>query len=839
MEKQITNEQQNLPQAKFNKHVKPYWRYNRDVLNDAVKEKNKSYEKWCKAGRPRGNCQIYLEYKNNKRVFRQQQRMTQMQYEIEMINELESEEDINANFLWYLFRKARNNNNQGGSVNPIRNEEGILVTEPELVLNEWALYYESLFRKQPGDSRYAAFHHDIDAQVENMTNEMQMTSNDLFITESEIKRLFNDLKNGKASGYDNIESEHIKFGGKLLVTVVTKLFNRCLQHGFFPQVFKYGLLVPIPKGGKKDLTDMGSYRGITLLTTLGKIFEKAVKQKIEEDFRIKCIEIPCYIQGAGKRHISSLHTNFLVRETINVANNQNKLVHLACLDIEKAFDKVWQNGLLYKMLQTGLHLVLLNILRESFKNFKLSVQIGRYNSRKFDVQQGVHQGGPLSGMLFQIFFDEILMDLQCCNFGVQICNETIACPTFADDIAILSETRDGLQQMVNMAYDYSCKWKFKFNPKKCITMTFGKYGDRKKIKMGNDSLEQVECTNYLGTPLYSNIKYEKLEIEKRIEKAYQNVWLIKAIGTARVNVNPLTFSKAYWACVITKLCYGLFMLNLSKSNLQKLDDFHANVAKNVQGLNANTPSVAALAGLKWPRISSHIRKELLLFIGHTIKYGYIHKNIILNVYLDQKKRKSNNTSIVYNFIEYGLKLNVLDIFEKYLNEGCFEISEWKKRVKEQANSKENAEWYATIIMYKSMETFTMVGIDFGSGFSCWKITRKKPMLLYKVKVMLKALITNNIKCGFLCKCEDVNIGSLQHIIFKCRNIQNCRGLKWNNVIREMPYAMRIEFENMNDNQKLRFMYTCCCGGGVEEWMDIIVQMIEFIYSMIKSYYESI
>ena len=431
------------------------------------------------------------------------------------------------------------------------------------------------------------------------------------------------------------------------------------------------------------------------------------------------------------------------------------------------------------------------------------------------------------------------MELQCCKFGIQMFNEIIACPTFADDVAILSETRNGLQQMVDMAYEYSCKWKFKFNPKKCITMTFGKYDNIQQIKMGNNSLDQVECTNYLGTPLYSNVKHERLEIEKKIEKAYQKVWLIKAIGTARINMNPLTFSKAYWACVVTKLCYGLFMLNLSKSNLQKLDNFHVNVAKNIQGLNSNTPAVAALAGLKWPRLSSYITKELLLFIGYTVKYNYIYKNIILSMYFDQKNKRSKKTSIVHTFIEYGLKLNVLGKFDKYLYECCFELSEWKKLVKEQIKKKENAEWQATVLMYKSLKTFTTVGINFDSGFIYWKIARKKPMYLYKIKVMLKALITNNEKCGFLCKCGDENIGSLEHILFKCVNMQNSRILKLNDVMREMPSAMKNEFINMNDVQKLGFIYSCCNGGNVDEWMSIIVNIVDFTYLMIKSYYESI
>ncbi len=74
------------------------------------------------------------------------------------------------------------------------------------------------------------------------------------------------------------------------------------------------------------------------------------------------------------------------------------------------------------------------IIADSLKNFKLCVSIKRHRPKWFLVAQGVHQGGPLSSLLFQIFFDDLLKDTQNSNNGVKVYDTEIASPSFANDI---------------------------------------------------------------------------------------------------------------------------------------------------------------------------------------------------------------------------------------------------------------------------------------------------------------------------------------------------------------------------------------------------------------------
>ncbi len=67
-------------------------------------------------------------------------------------------------------------------------------------------------------------------------------------------------------------------------------------------------------------------------------------------------------------------------------------------------------------------------------------------------------------------------------------------------------------------------------------------------------------------------------------------------------MNPMTFSRGYWTVVVSKLCYGMFLVNLTKRSLDKLDKMHVDVAKNMQGLASNTPTIIALGNIKSWRI---------------------------------------------------------------------------------------------------------------------------------------------------------------------------------------------------------------------------------------------
>ncbi len=122
---------------------------------------------------------------------------------------------------------------------------------------------------------------------------------------------------------------------------------------------------------------------------------------------------------------------------------------------------------------------------------------------------------------------------------------------------------------------------------------------RNLVKLGDVVLQEVTKCKNLGTPMYTKSSHEMEEIEVIIEKAYKKVWMLKSIGSRRIQINPMTFSKGYWSAIVSTVCYGLFITSIKNKTLDILDKMHVDIARNIQGWAPNTPAIVTLAGMKW------------------------------------------------------------------------------------------------------------------------------------------------------------------------------------------------------------------------------------------------
>ena len=156
-----------------------------------------------------------------------------------------------------------------------------------------------------------------------------LTDNDEFLalpfTEFEVSKAISKLHLRKASGYDNISTEHIKYAGPCLVYILTLVYNYILQSEYIPVNFRRGLQVPLYKN--TCTLDMNNYRGITLLTTFNKIFEILVWLRLEKWWNES--GVISSLQGACRIGQSCVHTAYLLQETVSTAleEKNNALWH--------------------------------------------------------------------------------------------------------------------------------------------------------------------------------------------------------------------------------------------------------------------------------------------------------------------------------------------------------------------------------------------------------------------------------------------------------------------------------------------------------------------------------
>ena len=175
------------------------------------------------------------------------------------------------------------------------------------------------------------------------------------------------------------------------------------------------------------------------------------------------------------------------------------------LDAASAFDHVWQDGLFYKLFNVGINGRLWRVLRSGYSNVRSCVSFDGILSRWSDVRQSVRQGGVLSAWLYVIFMNALPDTLENNNVGAFIGSDFYGCHMQADDVALVALTKDDLNKMMTISYDYSRKWRYRLNPSKTVILVFGESpSEHKRLsksrdwKLGNESVLELDEHKHVG-----------------------------------------------------------------------------------------------------------------------------------------------------------------------------------------------------------------------------------------------------------------------------------------------------------------------------------------------------
>jgi hypothetical protein len=165
-------------------------------------------------------------------------------------------------------------------------------------------------------------------------------------TPDEVQEAIRGLKVSKVPGPNVIPNRALKHIHQRAVSLLAQIFSAVLLTHHFPTVWKHARVISILKLGK-DPALPSSYRPISLLDTIGKLFEKILLAKILRVGNERGLRRDEQF-GFRPRHSTSLQLAPLV-EGITRNFREKRLTGAVCLDVATAFDSVWIDGLLYKL----------------------------------------------------------------------------------------------------------------------------------------------------------------------------------------------------------------------------------------------------------------------------------------------------------------------------------------------------------------------------------------------------------------------------------------------------------------------------------------------------------
>ena len=157
------------------------------------------------------------------------------------------------------------------------------------------------------------------------------------------------LKCGKATGLDKISSEMIKASVNVLLSVYEKLFNAILRSGIYPTSWHDSYICPIYKSGSRS--DSSNYRGIAITNILGKVFSIILNNKLEKF--ITSNKLIDDTQIGFKKNCRTSDHMFILQTLIDKYVKKLKSPLYVCfVDFRKAYDSVWRQALMFKLLLT-------------------------------------------------------------------------------------------------------------------------------------------------------------------------------------------------------------------------------------------------------------------------------------------------------------------------------------------------------------------------------------------------------------------------------------------------------------------------------------------------------
>ena len=144
---------------------------------------------------------------------------------------------------------------------------------------------------------------------------------------------------------------------------------------------------------------------------------------------------------------------------------------------QKAFDKVWRTGLLYKLLKFSIRGKSYDMIKNIYSKTYSCVENNGSFSAIFETNTGVKQGEPLSPLLFNIYLNDLVEYLGVNSMTSMTLNEVkINSFLYADDLALVATSPENLQVKLNLLHEYCKKWKLNINISKTKVVEFNKTG---------------------------------------------------------------------------------------------------------------------------------------------------------------------------------------------------------------------------------------------------------------------------------------------------------------------------------------------------------------------------
>lgn len=448
--------------------------------------------------------------------------------------------------------------------------EGNTITDdPGEVAHKFANY----FYKQSATSQYSRdFQKEKRLKEKKILNFRYGESDKIYNQPLTLNELNDALEasDGKATGIDEISYEmlkHLPIESKL---ILLKEFNRIWKENDTPEVWNMGIIIPIPKD-KNDPHAIQNYRPITLLSCMGKVYDRIANTRLITEIEERNLLDPNQFAFRWRMGTDGYHIE--VDNTIAPAVRNQKHVECVALDLSKAYDTTWRRKILEELKRWGIEGNMIKYIESFLSNRKFQVEVGNTRSETKTQENGIPQGAVMSCTLFLIAMHSIVRKYRKSKNNIKIL-------VYADDILIIAIGQDkkALRKTVQKIVTKINRWAelrgFTIAPHKsklihiCRDRTRHRM-DTPPVTIRGQVVRQVKSTKIIGVTLDRRYNF-KQHLRDLKESVKPRCNMIKLIGGRYKGANRRTMLRVFNSLVLPKLLFASHLYSSSDQVLWKI-----------------------------------------------------------------------------------------------------------------------------------------------------------------------------------------------------------------------------------------------------------------------------
>jgi len=369
--------------------------------------------------------------------------------------------DTSSKFFFSLERKTKAQH----QLLSVQSPEGGIVSEPKMIKRIVVDYFSSLFCAKKIDLNVAK------AFIEPLPklSESQRASLESSITLEELGLALSSMASGKAPGLDGIPCEFYKTFWDIIGPELLEVLKESFQVGELPLSFRRAVVSLLPKKGDTQL--LRNWRPVSLLTTDYKIFSKVLASRLK--LVVHSLVHPdqtCCVPGR------SIYDNLgAVRDIVDVCDLLHKSTGLIFIDQEHAFDSIDHSYLFAILKGFGFGRIFVSYIQLLYHNIYSLFKINNELIPPFTVTRGIRQGCPLSGLLYVLSIEPLLVKLREKLVGFSVAPDipAIKVVAYADDICTTIQCQEDVSELLKTMNNFTLACSARVNWTKSYASFFG------------------------------------------------------------------------------------------------------------------------------------------------------------------------------------------------------------------------------------------------------------------------------------------------------------------------------------------------------------------------------